>query len=37
MHLREFVLEPLNEIAPYAIHPLKNKRKLFELLEKIKN
>lgn len=32
MHLREFVLEPLNEIAPYAIHPLKNKR-VFELLD----
>ena len=36
MHLREFVLQPLCEIAPYAIHPLKNKR-AFELLEKIKN
>lgn len=35
MHLREFVLEPLNQIAPYAIHPLKNKR-IFELLEDIK-
>lgn len=32
MHLRDFVLEPLNEIAPYAIHPLKNKR-VFELLD----
>jgi dihydroneopterin aldolase/2-amino-4-hydroxy-6-hydroxymethyldihydropteridine diphosphokinase len=31
MHLREFVLKPLNDIAPYAIHPLKNKR-IFELL-----
>ena len=36
MHLREFVLQTLCEIAPYAIHPLKNKR-AFELLEKIKN
>ena len=35
MHLREFVLEPLNEIAPYALHPLKNKR-VFELLEELK-
>ena len=32
MHLRDFVLAPLNEIAPYALHPLKNKR-VFELLE----
>lgn len=32
MHLREFVLKPLNEIAPYALHPLKNKR-IFELLD----
>ena len=31
MHLRDFVLKPLNEIAPYAIHPLKNKR-IFELV-----
>lgn len=36
MHLREFVLKPFCEIAPYAIHPLKNKR-VFELLEEIKN
>lgn len=35
MHLREFVLKPLTEIAPYAIHPLKNKR-VFELFEDIK-
>lgn len=35
MHLREFVLQPLCEIAPYAIHPLKNKR-AFELLEEIR-
>ena len=32
MHLRDFVLKPLNEIAPYALHPLKNKR-IFELIE----
>lgn len=32
MHLREFVLKPLSEIAPYALHPLKNKR-VFELLD----
>lgn len=32
MHLRDFVLKPLNEIAPYALHPLKNKR-IFELLD----
>lgn len=35
MHLREFVLEPINEISPYFIHPLKNKR-VFELLEALK-
>lgn len=35
MHLREFVLKPLNQIAPYAIHPLKKKR-VFELLEELK-
>lgn len=32
MHLRDFVLKPLNEIAPYALHPLKNKR-IFELVD----
>lgn len=32
MHQRAFVLEPVNEIAPYHLHPLKNKR-VFELLE----
>ncbi len=26
MHLRRFVLEPLSAIAPYALHPLLNKR-----------
>ena len=36
MHLRDFVLKPLNEIAQYALHPLKNKR-AFELLEEIKS
>lgn len=35
MHLREFVLEPLNEIAPYKIHPLYRKR-VFELLEEVR-
>lgn len=32
MHLRDFVLKPLKEIAPYALHPLKNKR-IFELID----
>ncbi|WP_297439043.1 2-amino-4-hydroxy-6-hydroxymethyldihydropteridine diphosphokinase [uncultured Clostridium sp.] len=35
MHMREFVLEPLNEIAPYKIHPLL-KTRVFELFENIK-
>lgn len=35
MHQRGFVLEPLNEIAPYKIHPLYKKR-VFELLEELK-
>lgn len=35
MHIREFVLEPLNEIAPYEIHPLYGKR-VFEMLEELK-
>lgn len=34
-HLREFVLKPISEIAPYKIHPLYNKR-VFELLDDIK-
>lgn len=34
-HLREFVLEPINEIAPNKIHPLYRKR-VFELLDEIK-
>lgn len=36
MHLREFVLEPLNQIAPHKIHPLLKKR-VFEILENLKN
>ncbi len=36
MHLREFVLKPLNQIAPYAVHPILRKRvlNLLEDLEK---
>jgi len=37
MHLRHFVLVPLNQIAPYAIHPLYRKRVMdlyTELLER---
>ncbi|OOM11296.1 2-amino-4-hydroxy-6-hydroxymethyldihydropteridine diphosphokinase [Clostridium saccharobutylicum] len=34
MHEREFVLKPLNEIAPYLLHPILNKR-VFTLLEEI--
>ncbi len=34
-HLREFVLAPINEIAPNKIHPLYKKR-VFELLNEIK-
>ncbi len=32
MHVRDFVLEPLSEIAPFYIHPVcrKNIRELFE-------
>ncbi|MGL4761841.1 MAG: 2-amino-4-hydroxy-6-hydroxymethyldihydropteridine diphosphokinase [Sarcina sp.] len=35
MHQREFVLEPLNQIAPYKIHSLYKKR-VFELLDNLK-
>jgi len=35
MHERTFVLEPLNEIAPYKMHPILNKR-TFQLLDDIK-
>lgn len=35
MHEREFVLKSLNEIAPYVIHPVLNKR-VFTLLEELK-
>lgn len=34
MEERTFVLEPLNEIAPYMLHPIKNKR-VFQLLNEI--
>lgn len=34
MHERTFVLEPLNEIAPYKMHPILNKR-TFQLLDDI--
>lgn len=34
-HKRQFVLEPLAQIAPFAVHPLKNIR-ISELLEKLK-
>ena len=34
MHKREFVLAPLAEIAPYAVHPLMRKR-VCELLEEL--
>lgn len=35
MHLRKFVMEPLAEIAPYAVHPLLRKR-IFEINETLK-
>lgn len=34
MHERGFVLEPLNEIAPYLMHPVLNKR-TFQLLDEL--
>lgn len=34
MHMRLFVIEPLYEIAPYALHPLLNKR-IFEIKEEL--
>ena len=36
MEEREFVLEPLNEIAPNVIHPLTKKR-IFKMLEELRN
>lgn len=36
MHERLFVLEPLNEIAPYAMHPILQKR-TFQLLDDLKS
>jgi dihydroneopterin aldolase/2-amino-4-hydroxy-6-hydroxymethyldihydropteridine diphosphokinase len=36
MHERLFVLEPLNDISPYAIHPLLNKT-ILELRNDISN
>lgn len=35
MHKREFVLEPLKQIAPYAIHPIFNKS-VSQLLDELK-
>lgn len=35
MHLRKFVMEPLAEIAPYAVHPLLRKR-IFEINETLR-
>lgn len=36
MHKREFVLEPLNQIAPYAMNPI-SKKTAEQLLEDLKN
>lgn len=36
MHERKFVLVPLKEIAPHAIHPVQNKT-IYELLQMIKD
>ncbi|MEQ8153962.1 MAG: 2-amino-4-hydroxy-6-hydroxymethyldihydropteridine diphosphokinase [Clostridiaceae bacterium] len=36
MHERLFVLEPVNEICPFYLHPLKNKR-VFELLSELES
>ncbi|SFC83040.1 2-amino-4-hydroxy-6-hydroxymethyldihydropteridine diphosphokinase [Clostridium uliginosum] len=36
MHEREFVLKSLNEIAPYLMHPVINKR-IFTLLEEVES
>ena len=36
MEERDFVLEPLNEIAPNMIHPL-NKKRVFKMLEELKS
>lgn len=36
MHLREFVLEPLSQIAPWAVHPIYRKT-VNELLEEVMN
>lgn len=35
MHKREFVLEPLKQIAPYAIHPI-YKKTVLDMLEQLK-
>jgi len=35
MHKREFVLKPLSQIAPYAVHPILNER-VIDMLEKLK-
>lgn len=34
MELRDFVLKPMNEIAPYMLHPVLNKR-IFQLLDEL--